>query len=128
MKLHSTKTQQYQTVTGYEDDWVEINAQRFGHSLIVLPEVPPSPWPVRSFETLTAADFESLAATQPDLVILGTGQQQRFVSPQLLATLLARRVGVECMNNQAACRTYNILMAEGRKVALALILPGSAAI
>lgn len=128
MKLHSTQTQQYQTVTGYEDDWVEINAQRFGHSLIVLPEVPPSPWPVRSFETLTAADFESLAATQPDLVILGTGQQQRFVSPQLLATLLARRVGVECMNNQAACRTYNILMAEGRKVALALILPGSAAI
>ena len=127
MKLHSTQTQQYQTVTGYEDDWVEINAQRFGHSLIVLPEQAPTSWPVASFETLTAADFEALAATQPDLVILGTGKQQQFAAPQLLATLMSRRVGVECMSNQAACRTYNILMAEGRKVALALILPGTAA-
>ena len=127
MKLHSTQTQQYQTVTGYEDDWVEINAQRFGHSLMVLPEVAPRAWPVTSFSALTSADFEVLAATEPDLVILGTGPQQRFAAPALLAPLMARRVGVECMNNQAACRTYNILMAEGRKVALALILPGSAA-
>ena len=64
-----------------------------------------------------------LAATEPDLVILGTGERQRFLTPGLMASLMARRIGLECMDNQAACRTYNILMAEGRKVALALILP-----
>ena len=123
MKLHTTQTQQYQTVTGYEDDWVEINAQRFDYSLVVLPELPPRAWPVTSFEQLEQAHFDTLAGLEPDLVILGTGLRQRFTAPRLTAGLMSRRIGVECMDNQAACRTYNILMAEGRKVALALILP-----
>lgn len=123
MKLHPTQTQQYQTVTGYEDDWIEINAQRFDHSLLVLPEVAPRAWPVNAFEQLEEAHFALLAAAEPDLVILGTGDRQRFVPPRLAASLMAKRIGVECMDNRAACRTYNILMAEGRKVALALILP-----
>lgn len=122
MKLHATTTQQYQTVTGYEDDWIEINAVRFTHSLMVLPEAAPAVWPVSSFEHLTASDFTAIADLEPDLVILGTGRRQRFIAPALIQGLLTRRIGVECMDNQAACRTYNILMAEGRKVALALIL------
>jgi uncharacterized protein len=124
MKLHSTQTQQYQTVTGYQDDWVEINAQRFSHSLVVLPEYAPQPWQVKAFEDLQPSDFELLGSMKPDLIILGTGQRQRFASARLTAQLMAQRVGVECMDNQAACRTYIILMAEGRKVALAVILPG----
>ncbi len=123
MKLHSTPTQQYQTVTGYEDDWIEINAARFSHSLVVLPEVSPARWPVHAFDALKASDFEPVEALRPDLLILGTGRRQRFVAPNLIAGLLSQRIGVECMDNQAACRTYNILMAEGRKVALAVILP-----
>lgn len=122
MKLHPTTTQQYQTVTAYDDTGVEINAKYFSHSLIVLPEVAPVNWPVASFESLSAEHFEQIDATVPDVVILGTGKKQRFVHPRLTTTLTARRVGVECMDNQAACRTYNILMAEGRKVALALII------
>jgi uncharacterized protein len=123
MKLHPTTTQQYQTVTGYEVDWVEINAHRYDHSLVVLPEQAPIPWTVADFEALQASDFAAIEALAPDLLILGTGQKQRFASPRLLAGLLGKRIGVECMDNQAACRTYNILMAEGRKVALAVILP-----
>ena len=122
MKLHSTETQQYQTVSSYDDTGVELNAIRFEQSLIVLPETSPAPWPVTSFDALTAEHFDQIDATQPDVVILGTGARQRFVHPKLTAVLTARRIGVECMDNQAACRTYNILMAEGRKVALALIL------
>lgn len=121
MKLHSTPTQHYQTVTAYDDTGVEINAVRFSHSLIVLPEVAPAAWPPASFDDLTSGHFAQIDATLPDVVILGTGKRQRFVHPKLTAALAARRVGVECMDNQAACRTYNILMAEGRKVALALI-------
>ena len=122
MKLHVTPTQHYQTVTGYDQDWIEINATRFEHSLIVLPEIAPVAWPVSAFETLTAADLAVVGTYEPDLLILGTGQRQRFAHPKLLSGLLTRGIGVECMDNQAACRTYNILMAEGRKVALALIM------
>ena len=125
MKLHSTPTQHYQTVTAYDEQGVEINAQRFGYSLIVLPETPPQEWPVASFDTLTAQDFARLDEVSPDVVILGTGKRQRFIHPRLIAALTSRRIGVECMDNPAACRTYNILMGEGRKVALALIFDGS---
>jgi uncharacterized protein len=121
MKLHTTVTQQYQTVTAYDESGVEINTARFTHSLIVLPEVPPTPWPVTSFDMLSPEHFAQIDAAAPDVVILGTGARQRFIHPKLTAALTARRIGVECMDNQAACRTYNILMAEGRKVALALI-------
>ena len=130
MKLHATSTQQYQTVTAYDDAVVEINLARFSASLLVLPEIAPATWPVAGFEQLTAEHFAQIDATRPDVVILGTGRRQRFVHPKLTTALTARRIGVECMDNQAACRTYNILMAEGRKVALALIFettdPGGA--
>ncbi|HEV7855415.1 MAG TPA: Mth938-like domain-containing protein [Herminiimonas sp.] len=121
MKLHSTSTQQYQTVTAYDDQGVEINLIPFTHSLVVLPEAAPIAWPVTSFDALTVEHFEQISAMTPDVVILGTGSRQRFAHPRLTSSLTARRIGVECMDNQAACRTYNILMAEGRKVALALI-------
>lgn len=122
MKLHSTLTQQYQTVTAYDKDSVELNAIRYNYSLVVLPEVAPTAWPVSRFEDLSKEHFTQLEATQPDVIILGTGPKQRFVHPKLISSLTEKRIGVECMDSQAACRTYNILMAEGRKVALALIM------
>jgi uncharacterized protein len=122
MKLHATATKQYQTVTAYDEHSVEINALPYAYSLIVLPETAPTAWPVASFEALTMEHFAQIDATQPDVVILGTGRKQRFVHPALSAVLTSRRIGIECMDNHAACRTYNILMAEGRKVALALII------
>ncbi|HVL76081.1 MAG TPA: Mth938-like domain-containing protein [Noviherbaspirillum sp.] len=122
MKLHSTPTQHYQTVTAYDDEGVEINAVRFRHSLIVTPEQAPSSWAPRAFEELTTDHFVQIGALDPDVVILGTGSRQRFVHPRLTAPLTDRRIGIECMDSQAACRTYNILMTEGRRVALALIL------
>jgi uncharacterized protein len=121
MKLHSTPTQQYQTVTAYDDDGVEFNAIRYTGSLLVLPETAPVPWPVDGFDALTEEHFAHIASFEPDVVILGTGRRQRFAHPKLTGALISRRIGVECMDNQAACRTYNILMTEGRKVALALI-------
>ena len=125
MKLHASSTQQYQTVTGYADNGVEINAQLVSHSLIMLPEVAPRAWDVTAFDQLTEAHFAQILADQPDVVILGTGARQRFVHPKLTTALTMRRIGVECMDSQAACRTYNILMGEGRKVALALVIDAS---
>ncbi|MGH8855507.1 MAG: Mth938-like domain-containing protein [Telluria sp.] len=126
MKLHSDNNQQYQTVTGYDATGVEINAQRYNFSLTVMPEVAPRPWNVARFEDLSAEHFEEIAKDAPDVVVLGTGERQRFVHPKLVASLSAMRVGVDCMDSHAACRTYNILMGEGRKVTLALIIEGPA--
>jgi uncharacterized protein len=122
MKLHSATSQQYQTVTAYDERGVEINAVRFEHSLWMMPESAPVRWPVPSFEALGAEHFDMIDAGQPDVVILGTGARQRFVHPRLTTALARRHVGVECMDSHAACRTYNILMGEGRKVTLALII------
>ena len=124
MKLHTSSTEKYQTVTGYDHTGVEINAQRFDYSVLVMPEVAPRPWNVTRFEDLTAAHFEQIAADKPDVVILGTGERQRFVHPRLVASLSNERIGVESMDSHAACRTYNILMGEGRKAVLALIIEG----
>lgn len=122
MKLHAPNTQQYQTITGYDESGVEINAIHYGYSLVVMPETKPVAWPVNAFEDLAPAHFEQIDAARPDVVIVGTGARQRFIHPKLVTALTARRIGVEAMDNQAACRTYNILMAEGRRVALALII------
>ncbi|MFT5534984.1 MAG: hypothetical protein ACI8WM_001010 [Burkholderiaceae bacterium] len=121
MKLHHTTTQQYQTVTSYDADGVDINLTHYTTSLLVMPEMAPIDWPAPTFEALTTEHFDHINSLQPDVVILGTGSHQRFIHPRLSASLTDRRIGVECMDNKAACRTYNILMAEGRKVALALI-------
>ena len=78
-------------------------------------------WAPASFDALAAADFESLLEQRPELVVLGTGDRQRFPHPRLTAALTAVRIGVEAMDTRAACRTYNILMSEGRKVVAALL-------
>ncbi len=122
MKLHASTTKQYQTVTGYDDQGVEINAERYNFSLIVMPETPPQAWDVPNFEALRVEHFERIEQDRPDVVILGTGERQRFVHPRLVAALSARHIGVESMDSKAACRTYNVLMGEGRKVTLALII------
>jgi uncharacterized protein len=127
MKLHSSSTQQYQTVTGYDASGVEINAKRYDYSLLVMPETPPRAWDVARFEDLAPEHFEAIAKDAPDVVILGTGERQRFVHPRLVAALSQLRIGVECMDSHAACRTYNILMGEGRKATLALIIDGAKA-
>jgi uncharacterized protein len=125
MKLHTSSTEKYQTVTGYDQSGVEINAKRFDYSVLVMPEVAPRPWNVTRFEDLTAAHFEQIALDKPDVVILGTGERQRFVHPRLVTSLSSQRIGVESMDSHAACRTYNILMGEGRKATLALIIEGA---
>ena len=127
MKLHSQDNPSLQTVTGYDQAGVEINAKRYEYSVLVLPETAPRPWPVARFEDLTEEHFAAIEHDQPDVVILGTGERQRFVHPRLVTSLSGQRIGVESMDSHAACRTYNILMGEGRKVTLALIIESAKA-
>lgn len=122
MKLHANRPTALNTVTAYGAGYLEINAQRFQHALLVSPELPLEAWPPTRFEELAPEHFEAIVAHGPEVVLLGTGPTQRFPHPRLTAALAARRIGVEAMDTGAACRTYNILMTEGRKV-LAALLP-----
>jgi uncharacterized protein len=79
-------------------------------------------WRPQTFDELTTADVDAILALEPEIVILGSGPHQRFPPPQWLATLLARGIGCEVMDTGAACRTYNVLVSEGRSVVAALLL------
>ncbi|KAA0084096.1 Mth938-like domain-containing protein [Trinickia soli] len=122
MKLHQDSSGALNTVTGYGADYVEVNLVRHESSIVLLPDVPVSDWPVSSFDVLGPEHFELLLSQAPELVVFGSGARLRFPHPRLTAALSARRIGVETMDFMAACRTYNILMAEGRRVAAALLI------
>jgi len=122
MKLHAARPSALNTVTGYGPGWIEVNGERHPGALLVRPEGPVLPWAPAAFAAIAREDVEAIGALDPEVVLLGTGAAQRFPHPALIAALTARRVGVEAMDTGAACRTYNILMAEGRRV-LAALLP-----
>jgi uncharacterized protein len=120
VKLHATASSARNVITAYGDDYVSVNGQRHASSLVVLPEKLLS-WRPESFDALKSEDFESLKGLQADIVLLGTGPKQRFPDPRLTAPLAAAGIGIEVMDLKAACRTFNILAAEERKVAAALL-------
>jgi uncharacterized protein len=120
MKLHASAPSGVHVVSAYGADYVVVNGVRYADSIVVLPERVVA-WAGRSFAALALEDFAFLAALQAEIVLLGTGARQRFPHPRLSAALTQARIGLEVMDLQAACRTYNILVAEGRKVAAALL-------
>ena len=120
MKLHASAPGGVQLVTAYGEDYVAVNGVRYRDSIVVLPERV-APWGGRRFDTLGQEDFAFLAALRAEILLLGTGARQRFPHPRLSAPLAQARIGLEVMDLQAACRTYNILVAEERKVAAALL-------
>ena len=120
MKLHASAPSALNTFSGYGDGFVMVNGQRHESNLIVLPERLLA-WDVAGFDALAESHFAILRELNPEVVLLGTGARQRFPHPRLTKPLLEARIGVEVMDLQAACRTYNILMAEERRVAAALL-------
>ncbi len=120
MKLHAAGPSAANAITGYGDDYVLVNGQRHQSSLVVLSDQV-LPWEAKEFDSLSMEDFLFLKNLNVEIVLLGTGARQRFPHPRLTAPLAAARVGLEVMDLKAACRTYNILVAEERKVAAALL-------
>ena len=121
MKLQIAQTEGQNTFTAYGEGYVSVNAIRHNSNLIVLPDRLIPNWTTASFETLSIADFEFLASLGSEIILLGTGNQLRFPHPELTQPLIQARKGLEVMSIQAACRTYNILISEGRKATAALL-------
>ena len=123
MKFTLEKAGDLNVVTSHGPGEVGLGERRYTQSLIVTGTAILADWPVASAESLRASDFGSLLELSPEIIVLGTGARQVFPDPQVFAELAGRGVGFEVMDNGAACRTYNVLLAESRQVALALILP-----
>lgn len=122
MKLQLEQGAGQNLFTGYGEDYVAINREPYRNSLILLPDLIVPDWAPAAFEDLEAAHLEAILRLEPEVVLLGTGRRLRFPAPALSRAFPEAGIGLEVMDNFAACRTYNILMAEGRRVAAALII------
>mgnify|MGYP001061216432 FL=1 len=121
MKFH-LQTPMSNVVTGTGPGWVRIGTDDHRQSLVLTADQITPGFAPDGFDALREADFELILATSPEIVLLGTGAVQRFPHPRITAPLHRAHVGLEVMDTRAACRTYNILVAEGRNVAAALII------
>ena len=120
MKFHESSVAGRNSFTGYGEGYVQVNNTRHETSVIVTAGRI-LPWSAASFDELKTGDFDGLAAMALEIVLLGTGMKLRFPHPRLTQSLARARIGFEAMDLHAACRTYNILLAEDRKVAAALL-------
>jgi uncharacterized protein len=124
MKLHLTTAENKNLITAYQLGQVEINKVGYDRSLILTATQIIIDWLTGDFSSLTETAFTPLLAIKPEVVILGTGEKHQFLHPNIYQALTTQGIPLECMTTAAACRTYNILMSEGRHVVAALILRG----
>ena len=122
MKLHLANPGDTKLFTAHGTGHVMVNGERYEHSIVVLAEEVRNDWSVEGFDALSESHFTYFNVLKPDVLLLGTGATQRFPHPRLYRSLTDARIGLECMDTPAACRTYNILVAEGRRVIAAILL------
>lgn len=121
MKLQLDNPGETKMFTAHGPDYVMVNGVRYGQSIVVLPGEVRSDWAAAKFDELTEAHFAYFLALKPDVLLIGTGATQRFPRPILYRALIDAGIGVEFMTTPAACRTYNILISEDRKVIAAIL-------
>lgn len=121
MKLQAERIEGTNAIARHGPEGVIVNGREYRSSIVVPWQGSVAAWPVERFEALAAEHFAALAELKPELVIFGSGARIRFAKPALLRPLIDARIGVETMDTPAACRTYNVLLAEGRSVVAALL-------
>ena len=121
MKLQADRIEGTNAIARHGPDGVIVNGREHRSSVVVPWQGEVIEWRVESFEALTEAHFKALAELKPELVIFGSGARIRFPKPALLRPLIDARIGIETMDTPAACRTYNVLLAEARTVVAALL-------
>jgi uncharacterized protein len=122
MKLQPDHIAAANVIGGYNAGSVDVGGRSWERSLLLPWAGEVVVWDVASFETLGADHFQRVVELEPELVLFGSGRRLRFPRPEWLRPLMARRIGIETMDTRAACRTYNLLVAEGRSVVAALLL------
>jgi uncharacterized protein len=126
MKFSLEAPAQVNLIRGYATGEVRIGTGIYRRSLIVAARTLITDWPVSDVTRLDPAEFSAIQNLAPAVVLLGTGERQIFPDPRLFAHFSSLGIGLEVMDNGAACRTYNVLISEGRHAVCALILPAPA--
>ena len=121
MQFTKDQTPDAHLITGIDTRSVRIDEQIYAHSLIVCASEIIEPWPVHHVGMLDAGTWRTVIETQPELILLGTGTALVFPQPHQLRATAELGIGVEVMDTEAACRTYNLLVHENRRVTAALI-------
>lgn len=124
MKLQPDRTDSL-SVTAYTASWIAINGERFTEHLFISSSGLIRPWPCESFYGINAIHLDLLTTIDADIILLGCGSKQLFAPPALLGAFIEKGMGLETMDTAAACRTFNILASEGRRVAAILYLEHS---
>ncbi len=109
-------------ITAYDDDGISVNGKPFEQSLILANTQMDENWDVAAIEQLSSEHIEQVLSFKPELIIIGTGGRLIFPAVEIYSAIIQRGIGVDFMDTRAACRTYNILMSEGRGVVAGLIL------
>jgi uncharacterized protein len=123
VKFHLQTSAGQNLFTGHGAGYVAVNGVRYMTSVVVTSARVIEDWPATDFDRLTAEHFDFLCALVPEIVLLGTGATLRFPRPVLTHCLAGARIGLEVMDNAALCRTFNILVGEGRNVIAAVLRP-----
>ena len=121
MKFQREATSEF-AITGYTADAISVAGVEYGHSLRVAHASAAAPWAVTTFAEITAATVEDSVTVDAEIVLIGTGKRLRFPPPDALRPIREAHIGFEVMDTAAACRTYNVLLGEGRKVAALLLV------
>jgi uncharacterized protein len=111
-----------QSISGYGASWISVGQEKIFSSIVLGSQGERFAWDCDRFDALSPAHFAQLAALGTELVLFGSGSRLRFPRPEWLRPLIDRGIGLETMDTPAACRTYNILAGEGRRVAVALLI------
>lgn len=106
----------------YEVGQIQVNEHRYEESLIISPDLLIEDWPPQCFEELEPNHLEFLIEHQPEIALLGTGEKQAFLPAEITAKFLGLGIGLEVMNSEAACHTYQVLTSEGRSVMAAILI------
>ena len=125
MKFTQQRPDGANLIRRYGADYIVVGNEEIRSSCIVSANSF-SAWAPRSVEELTVESLAPLFVLAPEVVVLATGTTQRFPRASLRAEFATRRIGLEVMEIGAACRTYNVLVSEERKVLAAVLLPGPA--
>lgn len=126
MKLHLDPLSGSHTITGHGPGFVVIDGVHVSNPVIILPDAIINPWriasPMHKATSLCVDDFADIFDRKPELVVFGAGAIFRFPDRRILAAFAEARIGFEVMDTPAACRTYNVLVSEGRRIAAALLI------
>jgi uncharacterized protein len=122
MKFQPERAEGVNVISRHESSRLWVGAQAHDASVLVPWQGAVQPWVAPAAADLTPAHFERILALRPELVIFGSGPRLQFVKPALYRSLIEAGIGIETMDTAAACRTYNVLAAEGRTVVAALII------